>query len=221
MSAKEYLVLGALVIGLPAIYWVVLQWYKPNFEMQKNQMRKQLKTIPEIAVIILSEAALLKLWFEYQSNLLTDFMFALLYVVLIIMTILCVTDYWEKIVPNRILLLLTLVCFVIVGLQAIKDINIFIRMIPGMILGVIFCAISFGAAYMLSHGSLGSGDVKLAFLLGIFLTGEYVVGTVFYGCLISALYSVFQLWRKKLTRKDEIPFVPFLYLGLIITCFVR
>ena len=36
------------------------------------------------------------------------------------------------------------------------------------------------------------------------------------GCIASAAYSLVQLARKKLSRKDTIPFVPFLYLGLII-----
>ena len=92
--------------------------------------------------------------------------------------------------------------------------------LASMIIGFIFCVVSFGLSYILSRGSLGSGDVKLAVLLGIFLTGEYVVGTIFYGCIMSALFSIVQLYRKKLTRKDAIPFVPFLYIGLIITYLV-
>ena len=63
---------------------------------------------------------------------------------------------------------------------------------------------------------MGAGDVKLALVMGLYLTGEYVVGAVFYGCIASAAYSLVQLARKKLSRKDTIPFVPFLYLGLII-----
>ena len=63
---------------------------------------------------------------------------------------------------------------------------------------------------------MGAGDVKLSLLMGLYLSVEYVVGAIVYGCLVGAVYSIVQLLRKKLSRKDMIPFVPFLYAGLII-----
>ena len=87
---------------------------------------------------------------------------------------------------------------------------------PSIVLGLLFCMISFGLGYLLSRGSMGAGDVKLSFVMGLYLTGEYVVGAVFYGCVAGAVFAVVQLLRRKLSRKDTIPFVPFLYLGLII-----
>lgn len=76
--------------------------------------------------------------------------------------------------------------------------------------------ISFGLGYLLSHKNMGAGDVKLVLVMGLYLTGEYVVGAVLYGCIVGAIFSAVQLARKKLSRKDAIPFVPFLYIGLII-----
>ncbi len=216
MSAILYVILMALAIGMPLIYVGVLQWYKDDFEEEKNKKRMLLRSLPELIAMSVSEVALIKIWYEYANGDIQPVMFALLYVVLVIMTILCMTDYWEKIVPNKILLLLLLLGFIVLGYQAVRDMNVVLKLLPSIILGVIFCMIAFGFTYLLSHGSLGSGDVKLAFLLGIFLTGEYVVGTVFYGCLASCIYSIVQLCRKKLSKKDAIPFVPFLYMGLII-----
>lgn len=220
MDVTKYLILAVLAVALPLCYWAVLQWYKPDFEKEENQNRSLLKTVPEIVVMVVSEIALVKIWFDYEMASLSGLMFALLYTVLVVMTILCMTDYWETIVPNKILLALIVFGFLEIGFQGVRDMNTVVKMLPSMALGLLFCLISFGIVYLLSRGSLGSGDVKLSLLLGIFLTGEYVVGTVFYGCLISALYSIFQMARKKLARKDEIPFVPFLYIGLIITYFV-
>ncbi len=210
------MILAAGVVALPCLYLGLLGWYQPGFELEQNRNRRLLRTVPELLAVLFSELAWVKLWHEYGTGM----MLALLYITLVLMTVLCITDYWEKLVPNRMLLLYFLMGLIVLGMQGLRDSSVVLLIFPSMVLGVIFCVISFGAAYLLSRGSMGSGDVKLAVLLGIFLTGEYVIGTVFYGCVISAVYSVVQLWRRKLTRTDELPFVPFLYMGLIFICFV-
>ncbi len=217
---KEYIILAALMLGLPLLYWLILQWYKPGFSEERNKERKILKSAPEILVLVVSELSLLKLGYSYIAGHLPGITLGLLYVVLVIMSILCMTDYWERVVPNKILLILIVFGVLVVGFQGTRDMSIIPDLLTTMVVGFLFSLISFLSVYLLSKGSLGSGDVKLALLLGIFLTGEYVVRTIFYGCLVSALFSIIQLLRKKLTRKDEIPFVPFLYIGLIITYFM-
>ena len=213
---SDIVILIAMILGIPLLYFIILQWYKDDFDQEKNKTRKLLRSWQEIVVMLLGEIALVKTWFDYIHGKETTLMFALLYTVLVIMTILCMADYWERIVPNKILLILILVGLIEFAIQGIKDIQGLFSMVPAVILGFLFSAITFGVAYIVSKGSLGAGDVKLAILLGIFLTGEYVVGTVFYGSLLSAGFSIVQMLRKKLKRKDEIPFVPFLYMGLII-----
>ena len=91
-----------------------------------------------------------------------------------------------------------------------------LKIIPSIILGFLFCLISFGLGYLLSHGSMGAGDVKLSLIMGIYLTGNDIPGAIFYGCLIAAGYSIVQLLRKKISRKDRLPFVPFLYMGVVV-----
>lgn len=217
---KEYVILIIVLCGLPFLYWVLMQWQKPYFEEEKNKNRIFLKSIPEWLVIASGEGAVIKIWLDYKTAELSGIMFALLYTVLVIMTVLCMTDFWEKLVPNRILGILILICFIEIGFQMLGDVGEVLILMPSMLIGLIFCVLSFGLSYLISHGNLGSGDVKLAILLGIFLTGKYVVGTIFYGCIISAVFSIVQLCRKRMTRTDVLPFVPFLYIGLIITYLV-
>lgn len=215
MDSMKYLILIVMIVGIPGIYWGILRWNQPYFEMEQNRNRKLMKTKGEVLVLSLSEIAALKLWYQYQNENLSGMFLSLLYTNLLLLTILCMTDIWEKRVPNRILLLGGTVCFLETGFWAVKDLAYVVRILPSMFLGFLFCLFSFGISYLISRGSMGSGDVKLSLILGLFLTGEYVVRIVFYGCLISALYSLIQLFRKKLSRKDEIPFVPFLYIGMI------
>ena len=143
-------------------------------------------------------------------------LYLLLLVMLAAMTFFCAADLWEHVVPNPMLLLLVLVFVLLAGMTAVRDMEAFLRLLPSIFFGEIFCVVSFGLAYLLSRGSMGAGDVKLALVMGLYLTGEYVSGAVLYGCLAAALFSLVQLARKKLGRRDKIPFVPFLYIGLII-----
>lgn len=217
---KEYIGLVLFVIVLLGIYTAILQWHKERFEEEANKNRKIFRSPLEYVVLAFSEAALVRIWFLYRADKFSNVMFLLLYMVLVFMTVFCITDLWEKVVPNRILLIMLLVGFCIIAFFAIRETDTVVYLLPGMFLGLLFCVITFGVTYIVSKGSLGSGDVKLSILLGIFLTSEYVVGTIFYGCVISALFSIVQLIRKKVTRKDELPFVPFMYIGLIITYFM-
>lgn len=52
--------------------------------------------------------------------------------------------------------------------------------------------------------------------MGLCLPAGYVTAAILYGCLAAAVVSIALLLMKKITRKDFIPFVPFLYAGLII-----
>ena len=67
---------------------------------------------------------------------------------------------------------------------------------------------------------MGAGDVKLVFVMDLYLTGQRILGAVFYGSLLCCAWSLLQLARKKLGLKDGVPLVPFLYLGTLITLFI-
>ena len=63
--------------------------------------------------------------------------------------------------------------------------------------------------YLLSHGSMGAGDVKLSRDYGNISDGKRCYsGHVFYGCLIALRIFDSQLDKKKITRKDRLPFGP-------------
>ncbi|MCM1044736.1 MAG: A24 family peptidase [Candidatus Gastranaerophilales bacterium] len=212
----KYMTLAGAMLLMPCLYWTAMRLYQPSFAEEKNQSRKPLHSAAEIVVMLAAEAALVRIWQSLGGCSVWDLEFELLYIMLVAMTFFCMTDYWERVVPNRILLLLLCLFVIILGLQGIRDGNVLLKNLPAIVLGFIFCAISFGIGYLVSHGNMGAGDVKLVLVMGLYLTGEYVVGAVFYGCVIGALYSVIQLARRKLSRKDAIPFVPFLFAGVIL-----
>lgn len=219
MASYVSIVSGILL--LPVFYVLFLLWYRADFERPENQRRSPLHSSVEKMVVLVSEAALIRFWFALDKTGFYNLNFTLFYIILVGMTVFCMTDLWEHVVPNKILLILLLLFLIAAGIQALRDVDGLTELFPSMVLGVLFCALCFGLGYLFSRKSMGAGDVKLSLVMGLFLTGEYVVGAVLYGCLVSAGYSVVQMLRKKLSRKDVIPFVPFLYIGLVIRCFVE
>ena len=171
-----------------------------------------LRTAPEILAVVLAELGMVRIWWALGKCTAGDLRFRLLFVMLAAMTFFTMADWWEQIVPNKMLLVLLFLFFLIIGL----DMDAALELLPSIVIGLLFSMISFGLGFLLSRGSMGAGDVKLALVMGLYLTGEYVVGAVLYGCIVSAVFSLVQLARKRLSRKDTIPFVPFLFLGTVI-----
>lgn len=217
---SDVLMLIAAAVFLPIVYLGVLYYYRECFTQECNKKRRFLRSMPEIIVLVVSEAAVLRIWYSYTSGKLSGLMLLMLIIMLYGMTILCMTDYWEKVVPNRILLLWMMIWILVMGSYGVRDLNAMMRHMFGVILGLVFCMLSFGFCYLISKGNMGAGDVKLAVIMGMYLTGDYVVGAVFYGCILSAVFSILMLARGKMTRKDSIPFVPFLYIGVVIRYFI-
>lgn len=135
---------------------------------------------------------------------------------IIVMNILCFLawiDSKEQIVPNAYL----------IRLLVVAAIWLIIRIILAGISGetfanIVFAAV-FGAAvmfipmflgYVISRGGVGAGDVKLLSIIGVFLgfRGSYIL--LLLAFLISTVYCVVQIIRKKINLKSHLPFVPFL-----------
>jgi len=71
--------------------------------------------------------------------------------------------------------------------------------------------------YVISRGGMGAGDVKLAGLIGLATGVPNVVIALFLGILGGGLVAAFLLLSRLRTRKQTIPFGPFLAAGAMAT----
>ncbi|MDO4295485.1 MAG: A24 family peptidase [bacterium] len=210
---------GMLLFGLiliPLLYALGVLWYRPSFQKEENQNRRPLRTPVEWVAVAAAELAFLRIWYTVGRETDCGLQFQLLMVMLAGMLLFCMTDLWERIVPNALLGIFVLVFFCLVGLSFVRDSDKTSWILYSVVLGFLFSLLTFGLGYILSRKNMGAGDVKLALLMGLYLTGEYVVGAILYGCMAAAIFSIVQMLRKKLSRKDILPFVPFLYIGVIL-----
>ena len=134
----------------------------------------------------------------------------------VFLTILAAVDLEYKRVPNRVLLVMLVVYALAAGIYILTDIANGLAFVFVSAAGSLFAGIAFLLCYIISRRQLGGGDVKLAFLLGLYLGGGRIFGAIIYGILCCFVYSVVQLCRRRLGLRDGVPLVPFLYLGTLI-----
>src|SRR5690606_9941935 len=83
--------------------------------------------------------------------------------------------------------------------------------------GLILAGGLFLAIVILSKGGMGGGDVTLIAALGFVLGFKHIFLNIFLSFIIGAILSLFLLLTKIKTRKDPIPFGPFIVLSFFIT----
>lgn len=130
---------------------------------------------------------------------------------------LTIYDLRWLLLPNRIVYPLAVIAVVqalIIAMTGSDSISVLVNML-------IAVAIGGGIFYFLFQISggrwIGGGDVKLGWLLGLVVaTPEKSLLMLFIGALAGSIVSIPLLIRGRLSRKDVIPFGPFLILAAII-----
>jgi|SRR3989344_1238201 len=143
---------------------------------------------------------------------------AMILTALIFLTILLISIYDLKhfIIPDSFLIIFFIFSFFYI---LILNISIF-----SSFLSAILLALPFLFLFLVSKGRwLGLGDVKYIAALGFFLGLVQGLSAVVLSFWIGAAYALFALFvfRKNLTMKSEIPFGPFLSLGIIISFYLH
>ncbi|MEN8234169.1 MAG: A24 family peptidase [Actinomycetota bacterium] len=125
---------------------------------------------------------------------------------------LTLTDMDEKLIPNRILFPGTAVAFVLLTVGALIEGGAIVRAYAG---GAIYFVVLLVIA-LIARGGFGFGDVKLAFLLGMFtayLSWDTLIVAVFAAFLLGGVVSLVLIVFRIRDRRDSIPFGPYLIGG--------
>ena len=75
--------------------------------------------------------------------------------------------------------------------------------------------------YLFSRGSLGMGDVKFAFPLGLCIgwySANHWLVAIFVSFLLAGLVAVIGLITKRMNRKSRLAFGPYMFLGTSMVC---
>lgn len=140
------------------------------------------------------------------------------FVTVFFMLWLAATDFTGFLLPNNIILA-WLVCRLFLMLASgILEWDLYIPVYS--ILGALVIGLLFVLMYYVSKRTLGGGDIKLSFVLGLSLTLTNIFNAVFFGLVICTLFAGVCLLLKKLNRKDFLPLGPFLFAGTLMAYFL-
>ncbi len=123
-------------------------------------------------------------------------------------------------IPNKLIIYMMIAWAVIIIPQVFLQTEVALNYIfKGLIGFLVGGGISF-FVYLISRQGLGGGDVKFMAASGLYLGLDGVISMMLYGSIIAAITSLFLVLIKKVGKKDAIPLVPFLYLGILLIVFL-
>ena len=131
------------------------------------------------------------------------------FIFIIFLTIISITDLRSGMIYNKILIPMAILALIfdLTGQLIDVDEAVLGALIGGIILFIIQIA---------SHGGLGGGDVKFAFVLGLWLGLYDVLNALFIATLTASVAGII-IFAVKRTLKVKIPFGPFMSFGALMT----
>ena len=126
-----------------------------------------------------------------------------------------VTDLRRQRVDNRLVAALGIAWVLILAPLALFDPEGALTIGGTGLAGFLLAGAVLLLVYFVSRKGLGGGDVKL------YLGYDGALSALLYGSVLAALSALVLILGKKMTAKDTIPLVPFLYVGILLTEFVR
>ncbi len=128
------------------------------------------------------------------------------------------TDLKSGIIPDKILFPAAIVT--LGYLLFFNQQSLIINLLSGIGAFLFFVIISLVFSLLTKKQAMGGGDIKLAFLLGLFLGFPKIIVSLYLAFLTGALMGIILIiWKKKSFRNATLPFGPFLVLGAVISLF--
>ncbi|MFP5318951.1 MAG: prepilin peptidase [Acidimicrobiia bacterium] len=132
-----------------------------------------------------------------------------------------VIDLQLQIIPNRIVYPAIFASIPLLALAAAAG-DEWDRFVQALVSGAVAWFVLLGI-HLVQPGGMGFGDVRLSFLLGMFLGwidyGHALMG-IFLGFLLGAVVGLLLVGLRIRSRTDHVPFGPFLAAGAAITVLV-
>jgi len=140
----------------------------------------------------------------------TNIFIAIIFVFFLV--IISIIDIRSGMIYNKILLPMAATAIIFDFFDCLVSIDeaVFSAILGGLLLYIV---------QIISHGGIGGGDVKFAFVLGFWL-GEGILTALFLSTIFASLAGIFILIKKK-NLKIAIPFGPFISLGALMTFFLK
>lgn len=144
------------------------------------------------------------------------FVFKIL-VTLIVLQSAAIVDWKTHTIPNILSIILIVSRFIFLPFECIYQKDVFNTLIISSLIGAIATFLVLYLIHKVTKGGFGMGDVKLLSSLGLMVGISSTLTTILFGMIVAATLGVLMILLKRKTRKDTIPFGPFIFVGFIIS----
>lgn len=201
---------GGILAGILETVFVYLIWKKYNiFESDCGKYKKTIIFILlALASVFLSVMLLCR---NYAMVTCVNFM-----VLYTILASVAGIDFKTKTIPNKILLTGLIIRILLISVEAVFFSDgikqTFINSGIGFAFGLIFMLF---LSIISKHG-IGYGDVKLFAWIGLCVGLLDTYNILFYSVLVAAVAGIYLLVIKNKSKKMQLPFAPFVFIGTYI-----
>lgn len=149
----------------------------------------------------------------YYLGLSLDFLY--FSIIISILLVISIIDYYHQIIPDNLLVLIIIIT-VLYRIAAYFIYGISISL-SDSIIGFITAGLLFTIIALVSNGGMGGGDIKLIAILGFILGLKKITLNILLSFIIGAVVSLLLLISGKKSRKDAIPFGPFINISFLFS----
>jgi prepilin signal peptidase PulO-like enzyme (type II secretory pathway) len=117
-------------------------------------------------------------------------------------------------------ILLPLVVIIFAYLLILNPSSLILNLVCGILAFLFFLVIALGFKLIRGKDGMGGGDIKLVFVLGLFLGFPNIIISLYLAFLTGLVAGIILiLWKKKSLQNSALPFGPFLILGALVCLF--
>lgn len=202
------------------IFIIALLLYLISFYMliRDEKYRKKSLVIYACVYLIVELAVTAMLQFFYINNVVIHNLKRIC--LISILGPIAYVDCKEYIIPNKFIILglvyravLLPLEFLLVGRASLAVILSEVVAAGAIFLAAILCKVCI-------KNSIGSGDIKLFLVMGLFLSLDGIWGAILFSLFVCFFQVIFLLLTKKKTRKDSIAFGPAMTIGTLLSIFM-
>ena len=205
---------GAVAVGILQTVIILKIWKIYGIVSKLSKEKRNTVTVLTVGITVLMNYLLFQKQWESTDSINSIVVYTLLAGIAGI-------DLKEKKIPNKLLMAGMMIRTGIILSECIINFleikRIMIHSITGFVFGLVFLFI----LCTISRQGIGYGDVKLFAWLGYCVGILDTYNILFYSALFTACAGLYLVLIKKESKKTEIPFGPFVFMGTYLVLFMK
>ncbi len=191
--------------NIPVFSWLVLKG-------KTKCCRKKLPVAYPIVELIVGVIFVVNFQFLISNNQLNWLLILLSFIIIVLLIFSAAFDLKYMILPDFSTAILVITAFVLLFVETPRMASLQSNVLSALIASGFLLILNLAT----KGKGMGMGDVKLAIFMGLFLGPQKIIVAFYVAFIVGAIYGLTLMALKKAKKKSQIPFGPFLILGIFV-----